>query len=160
MTDDVPGHFLSRAVALGTLHRVTLVSPWVSLESGRAMSLATALSVFVRRGVKVLLLSRPPADSNPWHSAAVESLSAVPGARVYLHPSLHAKFFVAEARTGTYAVIGSANLTVQGSTGREVGVALAGRSWGEEIIRDLLLLSQRLRHDEEAWAVHVEGGRG
>ena len=82
---------------------------------------------------------------------AIETIDGLPGGRVYLHTSLHAKFFIAEARSGSYAVLGSANLTEQGSVAREVGIAVTGRGWGEGLIRDLLLLAQSLRHDVNAY---------
>jgi phosphatidylserine/phosphatidylglycerophosphate/cardiolipin synthase-like enzyme len=123
------------------------VSPWVSLEAGATTSLVTALEVASRDGAEVLVVTRPPKKTQPWHGVALETIHAFGKARIFVHSTLHAKFFVAESKSATFAVLGSANLTYLGSVGREVGVAIQGRSWGEKVIRDLIVLAQALRHD-------------
>jgi phosphatidylserine/phosphatidylglycerophosphate/cardiolipin synthase-like enzyme len=147
VTRDVPGYFFQRVMATGLLTRLTLVSPWVDLAAGTAVTLRAVLERAVGRGTRIYLVTRPPALDNPHHLAAVSLAGVLARSRVYLHPQLHAKFFIAEGPIGSFAVLGSANLTVAGSSGREVGVYIVGRSWGEDLIRDLVVLGQRLRHD-------------
>jgi phosphatidylserine/phosphatidylglycerophosphate/cardiolipin synthase-like enzyme len=93
------------------------------------------------------MVTLPPRGRDAWHVQAVEHVAMLARARVYLHPTLHAKFFIGESRQGAYAVVGSANLTQKGGTSREVGIAISGRSWGQELISELVLLGQSLRTD-------------
>jgi phosphatidylserine/phosphatidylglycerophosphate/cardiolipin synthase-like enzyme len=147
ITEDIPGFFFRRSAAIGPLVRLTLVSPWVSLQAGEAATLSEILTKAQGDSSAVVLVTRPPQREDAWHLKALEAIANLARSRAYLHPTLHAKFFIAESRSSAMAVLGSANLTARGSIGREAGVFIVSQGWGARMISELLVLSGRLCHD-------------
>ena len=82
------------------------------------------------------VVSRPPVDL--WHRSALEQIASTGKANVALVPSLHTKLYCADTDQGSFALIGSANLTEQSLSNREIGVLIRASGPGKKIVRNLV----------------------
>lgn len=135
----VVGHFLNWLAASHSWRRLYVISPWVSKVDDSRVSVRW--SGFIKRlsddDCTLYLVTRPPAED--WHAEALESLRATGCASIVTVPSLHTKLFCAETKTGTFALLGSANWTQRSLVNRELGIFISAiGSEGTAIVRDLM----------------------
>ncbi len=125
----------TRAAAREEPSRVTIVSPWVSDDPRRLVTLHTLVRHAVRHDAAIVLVTRPAASEA--HQAAIELVQEAGKSRVYLNPRLHAKLYVCESRrSGGLAVVGSANSTANSVFLDEIAVLLRPAR-GSNIINQL-----------------------
>jgi phosphatidylserine/phosphatidylglycerophosphate/cardiolipin synthase-like enzyme len=132
----VVGHFLNSLAASHAWRRLYLISPWISaIDHTRVAVKSTG---FARRLIDddctVYVVTRPPVDS--WHLDALEALRATRCASIVTVPALHTKLFCAETKTGSFALLGSANWTQRSLANRELGLLVNdGTREGGAIVR-------------------------
>lgn len=116
--------------------KIFVISPWIS-EFGEAggMTFPQLLKRLKDDDATAYVVCRPPA--HPWHRSALEQIAATGKANIALVPSLHTKLYCADTDQGSFALIGSANLTEQSLWNREIGVLIRGTGTGKKIVRDL-----------------------
>jgi len=129
---------------LGTLarsykwQRIYLVSPWIS-SFGEECGIT--FPQFLKRlkddNTTVYVVTRPP--EHPWHSSAVEDIARTGQANIVFVPSLHTKLYCADTAQGSFALLGSANLTSRSLNNREIGVLIRSVSAGKQIVKNLFL---------------------
>ena len=141
VTKRVPEMFLRRFIEQGGQCRsLTIVSPWIAPLHDSQYTLGQVVSRIRTGRVPTYVITRPPALA--WHREAVEILMACPYVEVNFNEVLHAKFFVCEREPYGYALLGTANLTMQGITGYEVGIMIEGTGGGQPIVDGLRDLGQ------------------
>jgi hypothetical protein len=134
----VVGHFLNRLAASHAWRRLYLISPWISsIDHNRvAVKPAGFSKRLVDDDCTVYVVTRPPIDA--WHSDALESLRATRCASIVIAPALHTKLFCAETKTGSFALLGSANWTQNSLVNRELGVLISDKTRdGAAVVRTL-----------------------
>jgi hypothetical protein len=116
--------------------RLYLVSPWISEFDGAAgMHFDQFMKRLVDDNATVYVVSRPPTEE--WHRRALQRFATTGRANIVTVEDLHTKLLWAETDQGTFALIGSANLTQQSLANREIGVLIRGTGGGSRIVRDL-----------------------
>ena len=116
--------------------KVFVISPWIS-EFGHAggMTFSQLLKRLKEDDATAYVVSRPPVDH--WHQSALDQIAATGKANVALVPSLHTKLYCAHTDQGSFALVGSANLTEQSLANREIGVLIRASGGGKPLVRDL-----------------------
>lgn len=115
--------------------RLTLVSPWVSADGSRPVTLRRLVEHADAHGSSIVLLTRPP--SSEAHAQAVQAVCRARRGHVHFNPRLHAKLYVCESDVGRgLAVVGSANGTTNSSSLDEMAVLLRPER-GSNIISEL-----------------------
>lgn len=141
VTKRVPEMFLRRFIEQGGRCRsLTIVSPWIAPLHDSPYTLERVVSKIRAGRVPTYVITRPPALD--WHREAVEILTACPYVEVNFNEVLHAKFFVCDREPYGYALLGTANLTMQGIAGYEVGIMIEGSGGGQPIVDGLRDLGQ------------------
>jgi len=117
-------------------NRIYLISPWISpLDIPGVMSFDALLKRLRDDSPSLYIVTRPP--DQPWHKLAIEQLAATKVANIKLLSTLHTKLYYADTAQGMFAMLGSANLTKQSLSNREIGVLIRGSGPGIKIVRDL-----------------------
>jgi phosphatidylserine/phosphatidylglycerophosphate/cardiolipin synthase-like enzyme len=135
-TRRVVASFLNTLARSHKWQRVYLISPWISSfgEEG-----GMTFSQFLRRlkhdDATAYVVTRPPEQE--WHRSAVESIAQTGQANIVLVPSLHTKLYCADTAQGSFALLGSANLTAKSLTNREIGVLISSAGAGKPLVRNL-----------------------
>jgi len=130
---------------LGTLavshgwKKLYLISPWISdlpIECG--LSLSQLLKGLKDYGTTAYVVTRPPVQEHDWHQEAVDRFAASGMASVVFVPELHTKLYCAYTSYGGFALLGSANLTVNSLRNQEIGVVVRERGAGKTLFRRLI----------------------
>jgi hypothetical protein len=115
---------------------IYIISPWISeFSSHGMMSFTQLLKRFRDDDATVYVVTRPPNDS--WHKNALDKIVATEKANVALVPSLHTKLYCASTKKGSFALLGSANLTSQSLSSIEIGVLLHYSGAGKNLVKTL-----------------------
>lgn len=116
--------------------RLYLVSPWFS-DFARTcdMDFNQMLKRMVDDDATAYIITRPPID--PWHINAVDKFKQTRKTSIALVPNLHTKLFCAETAQGSFALMGSANMTLQSFSNREIGLFVSSTGSGAEIVKKL-----------------------
>lgn len=116
---------------------IYLVSPWISNFGPTAgMTYSQLLKRLKDDDATAYVVSRPPVES--WHKDALDELVLTQRANVALVPTLHTKLYCAITDQGAFAMMGSANLTEQSLSNREIGVLIRESGSGTPIFRKLV----------------------
>ncbi|SRR6266542_4003115 len=116
--------------------RVHVISPWIStIDTIASMTSAQFLKRAVDDQATIYVVTRPPTDG--WHATAVEALGETGRANIAFVEDLHMKLFTARTDMGAFAYMGSANLTQQSLTNREIGLLVSAFSDGKRVFAEL-----------------------
>ena len=139
VTSRVPSAFVTRFLAQGAKWWVLIiVSPWITPNWSPAYTLDGILQRVREQGVPTYVITRPPAEGDEYHARAVALFRSTPSVELRFNRGLHAKILLAEGPRHAVGLLGSANLTMSGMEGVEVGVLMHSRGIGEVLIRDLI----------------------
>jgi hypothetical protein len=136
ITRRVIASFLETLARSHGWHRLFLVSPWISdfgLDAG--MTFTQLLKRLVDDNGTAYVVTRPPEEG--WHDTALKGLAATGKANIALVPELHTKLYCAETDEGSFALMGSANLTEQSLTNLEIGVLIRAAGDGKALVKRL-----------------------
>lgn len=131
----IPRVFASRLRrAGGNVERIIIASPWITEESGGAItSIAASIK---RRETPTLVFTRPPDSAT--HFRALDTLLACPTVELVYNTNLHAKVYACVAPyPHGFAILGSANLTQHSEQLYEIGLLVLAGGGGDEIVREL-----------------------
>ncbi len=115
-----------------------IVSPWITPNWSPTYTLDGVLQRVREQGVPTYVITRPPAEGDEYHAAAIRQSQSTPSVELRFNRGLHAKVLLAEGPDRALGLLGSANLTMNGMEGVEVGVLMHSRGIGEALIRDLI----------------------
>lgn len=116
--------------------RLYIISPWISeFNEVAGMNFRQLLKRLRDDNATAYVVSRPPLES--WHRDAIAALKETGCASIVFVEGLHTKLYCAETKMGSFALLGSANLTQQSLFNREIGVLLRASGAGGSIVRQL-----------------------
>lgn len=128
--------FLGSLSQSSSWSRIFIISPWLSeFNAGALLSFEQFISRLQSDRTIAYIATRPPSDL--WHQQAIEKIGKSGRANIVVVPGLHAKLYIAETQTGSFALLGSANFTQQSLANREVGVLISAYADGHRVIREL-----------------------
>lgn len=140
----------SLAVSYGW-KKLYLVSPWISdLSNECGLSLGQLLKAAADYDAAIYVVTRPPIVEHEWHQDAVDRISSSGVASVVFLPELHTKLYCAYTHNGAFALLGSANLTVNSLANQEIGLIVREVGPGRALFRRLVA---------EAAAIYRSPGR-
>jgi hypothetical protein len=135
-TRRVVASFLSTLARSHKWQRIYLISPWISSFGDECgMTFPQFLKRLKDDNATAYVVTRPP--EQVWHRSAVECIAQTGQANVVLVPSLHTKLYCADTAQGSFALLGSANLTMQSLTNREIGVLIRSAGAGKQLVKNL-----------------------
>jgi phosphatidylserine/phosphatidylglycerophosphate/cardiolipin synthase-like enzyme len=103
------------------IHRVWIVSPWLTATGTRYDPLALIVEALRERVPHVDIVTRPPSEK--WHREAINVLRANVRPIIHYNPHLHSKLYILKCDGFQYAMLGSPNLTLRADTqNREIAV--------------------------------------
>ena len=139
VTSRVPSAFITRFLAQGARWWVLIiVSPWITPSWSATHTLEGVLDRVREQAVPTYVITRPPVEGDEYHARAVAQFRSTPSVELRFNRGLHAKVLLAEGPDRALGLLGSANLTLNGMEGVEVGVLMHSRGIGEVLIRDLI----------------------
>jgi phosphatidylserine/phosphatidylglycerophosphate/cardiolipin synthase-like enzyme len=134
--------------------KLVIVSPWIS-EFGHESGTMTFRQMIKRLkddDAAGYVVTRPP--DKPWHTDAIELLKESGKVQVRFHPSLHSKLYVAATKQSDFALLGSANMTRQSFSNREIGVIVRKVGAGAPVYRKLTEEASNIHRDPISWIHH------
>jgi phosphatidylserine/phosphatidylglycerophosphate/cardiolipin synthase-like enzyme len=135
-TRRVVASFLDTLARSHRWQRIYLISPWISSFGDECgMTFPQFLKRLKDDDATAYVVTRPPEQA--WHRSAVEDIALTGQANVALVPSLHTKLYYADTAQGSFALLGSANLTAQSLHNREIGVLIRSVNAGRQLVRNL-----------------------
>jgi hypothetical protein len=144
-TRRVVSHFLDTLARSHKWSRLFVISPWISdFEIPGILSSAQMLKRIKDDRATLYVVTRPPEEV--WHSAALERIRLSGVANIKLLPELHTKLFYADTAQGSFAMLGSANLTQRSLQNREIGVLIRDAGAGAKIVRQLSYEASSIYH--------------
>ena len=100
--------------------KLFLISPWISefgVEAG--MSVGQLVKRLKDDNATAYIVTRPPVEV--WHRTALDRFAERGKANIALVESLHTKLYCADMDQGSFALLCSANLTIQSLNNIEIG---------------------------------------
>jgi len=137
VSDKVTEYFFGELMSTTDCCKLSIVSPWISQMSGERYNLTSILDKVEKDRISTLVITRRPIW--PYHQTAISILERSDFVQIRYNDNLHAKIYVCEnAKTPSFALLGSANLTSQAIRAHEAGVFVVARDDGEHLFNDLL----------------------
>ena len=117
------------------MRHLVIISPWITSPPGES-SFSALLDLIRAKRITTYVVTRSPASTA--HLDCVERLSSCPSVEVIFNDNVHAKVLVCIAPSPhAFALIGSANMTVNSESLYEIGVLIVGEGTGSQIVHQL-----------------------
>jgi len=122
--------------ARNAVKSIVIASPWIIAQNERNSPLTQILRVITEKNIPTYVFSRPPQTAS--ELLGQQMLMECPTVELVYNPHLHAKLYVCIAPYPYgFAILGSANMTVNSDTLYEIGLLVLAAGGGEGIIKEL-----------------------
>lgn len=122
--------------ARNAVKAIVIASPWITAQNERNSPLTQIVRVIMEKNIPTYVFSRPPQTAS--ELLGQQMLMKCPSVEMVYNVHLHAKVYVCNAPYPYgFAILGSANMTVNSDTLYEIGLLVLAAGGGEGIIKEL-----------------------